>query len=328
MRLPLLTKYQISYTDDTAKLLCAHNSLEKSFSNSRLVFLGQFGFRGKLAIWIEKNINGTGTQLQHYLGNVFSQKYLQHFFDQHLSHLPFQLEPSHLEQQKHVFSCAFLGLFMQLANTKQLQEFIFEEFIEPNDHHLPSNYVHKNQWAQLTFLCKQTYQVKPQLQHNIDDNQIVTITIDFDQKTFTASSISYKYAKKKAIKTALLYIAAQSDLLLKENANHQDIIINKNKKKEEQQQLLKQAIQEKHTIRNQAHAQRMEIKRAKDIIEKKEKDKKRRAIKKTQAENKDKTNRKGATTIYRAYSDEELAAMSVNKIRNLQDKGIIPKGRI
>jgi len=41
---------------------------------------------------------------------------------------------------------------------------------------------------------------------------------------------------------------------------------------------------------------------------------------------KEKTSKKGKDTIYRTYTSEEIAAMSASKRRNLQDKGIIPKG--
>ncbi|WP_172920020.1 hypothetical protein [Capnocytophaga canis] len=53
-------------------------------------------------------------------------------------------------------------------------------------------------------------------------------------------------------------------------------------------------------------------------------DQKRRQTK--QQEKERKTSRKGRNTIYREYTREEIAAMSNSKRRNLQDRGIIPKG--
>ena len=41
---------------------------------------------------------------------------------------------------------------------------------------------------------------------------------------------------------------------------------------------------------------------------------------------KEKSSRKGENTIYRDYTMDEIKAMSAAKRRNLQDKGVIPKG--
>jgi len=50
-----------------------------------------------------------------------------------------------------------------ITNKKQLERFIFNEFILPNDHLLPQTYIHENQYTQLKFLCKQHFDVQPKL---------------------------------------------------------------------------------------------------------------------------------------------------------------------
>ena len=59
------------------KQALTHNSAPNKNNGSRYVFLGQYGFRGILSKWIFENIGGTGMELQHYMGNIFSQSSLE-----------------------------------------------------------------------------------------------------------------------------------------------------------------------------------------------------------------------------------------------------------
>ena len=68
----LLNRYEIEYNRNDLITVLTHNSFSEN-NNSRYVFLGQFQFRGFVAQWIFDNIAGSGTQLQHFLGNIFSQ---------------------------------------------------------------------------------------------------------------------------------------------------------------------------------------------------------------------------------------------------------------
>lgn len=54
----------------------------KNPGNSRYVFLGMYGFRGYLAGLINTYVSGNGKQLQHYLGNVFSNDRLAAIADE------------------------------------------------------------------------------------------------------------------------------------------------------------------------------------------------------------------------------------------------------
>jgi len=94
-------------------------------------------------------------------------------------------------------------------------------------------------------------------------------------------------------------------------------------KLQEQETLAKKLIQEKHFLRNEAHSKKMEFRRKQKDIDAQLEDQKRRVKKQ---ELKEKKSRKGADTIYRSYTAEEIAGMSASKRRNLQDKGIISKG--
>ena len=50
-------------------------------NNSRYVFLGQFAFKGYVAEIIYNFVPGTGTQIQHLLGNLFKNEHLHTLYD-------------------------------------------------------------------------------------------------------------------------------------------------------------------------------------------------------------------------------------------------------
>jgi len=216
-----------------------------------------------------------------------------------------------------------LGYVYDNATKKELERFILNEFIFPNNHLLPNTHIHKNQWAQLRFLCKQYYDTKPKLIATIDADKINTISIQIkDEILATNSSISYKYAKKKSINEALKKVV----LLIETKTTETNWFIENEKIRlqniENQKLAEKEAKQQKHKDRIQKHADKMAEKCRVEAIKAAQTDKKRREVKQNL---KEKTSKKGAATIYRDYSAEEIAAMSVSKRRNLQDRGIIPK---
>lgn len=319
----ILNRYEIQYNRNDLIAVLTHNSFSDN-NNSRYVFMGQFAFRGFVAEWIFENIAGTGTQLQHFLGNIFSQAKLENYFDKwKISKIRIATNLE-INTQKHVFVNAFLGFIVDNATEKQLKKFSFDLFIVPNDHLLPQNHLHKNQWAQLQFLCKQQFEAKPKLELTLNEQKENSIKITLKAETIAEStSVSYKYAKKKSIAQALKYVLSHIEEKLKKDPKHIESEKIKEAQLVQKTETLKQAKQQKHQFRITAHANKMAIIRKQKEIEAKEKDKKRKETKQLV---KDKKSRKGADTIYRDYTAEEIAAMSVSKRRNLQDKGIIAKG--
>lgn len=208
----VLQRFQISFEKHHLERALTHNSFSEN-NNSRYVFLGMFAFKGLVANWIFNHVAGTGTQLQHYLGNIFKQAFLETFFDKHIKNIS-RIDPKvAIDTQKHIFAYAFFGFVYDNATDEQLQEFIFQQIIKVNDHHLPSNYKHKNYWDQLLFLCKQQLESKPKLllTENSDKTQVVTINLN-GETIGQHSSISFKYAKKKAIKVALDFVLKNIEL--------------------------------------------------------------------------------------------------------------------
>ena len=318
----LFKEYKIPYNEEAIKTVFTHNSFSEEKNNSRLVFLGQFQFRGLVSKWIFKNIAGTGTQLQHFLGNVFSQKYLVKLFDDWQISKVRLANSNDLECQKHIFIYAILGYIANVANERQIFKFIFDFFILPFDKILPQNYKNPNQWNQLQFLCRQHFDAKPHIKAEVKEN-LQNITVFFiDEILAQHTSISYKYARKKVIKESLKKIVAR----IEETALQNPIYLQneKNRQEQKQNQILeeKREKQEKHLARNLLHSKKMEEKRILKKAEALESDKKRKS---TKQKLKESTSKKGKDSIYRTYTTEEIAEMSNSKRRNLQDRGIIPK---
>ena len=136
-------------------------------------------------------------------------------------------------------------------------------------------------------------------------------------------SISFKYAKKQAITTAMKTIVDRLEAVVRNEAIYIENEKNRQVEIAEMQQLAKDKKQAIHEAKNKDHSERMKIKRLDVARKAQEVDKKRRGAKQNV---KEKTSKKGVDTIYRDYSIEEIKAMSAAKRRNLQDKGIIQKG--
>lgn len=169
-------RYEVKENATELKKVLTHNSFSEN-NNSRYVFLGQYAFRGKVAEYIYKNTAGTGTQLQQFLGNIMSTKNLANYFDFWQLKTPRIADTISIDSQKHIFVLSVLGYILENSAEENVMKFIYEEFILPQDHQLPQNYVYKNQWEQIKFLCKRHFQSTPKLVVKCDENKISTITI-------------------------------------------------------------------------------------------------------------------------------------------------------
>lgn len=316
-------QYAVSFEKKEIQLLLTHNSYSEK-NNSRYVFLGQYYFRGKLSHWVFKNISGTGTQLQHYLGNIFSQNALSKLYDKWKINYIRTAENINTESQKHIFVYAVLGYIAEKANKKKLDDFMFYTFIFPNDHLLPKNHKYKNRWFQLVTLCNYHFKQKPTLKTTLEPDEKTKVRISLAENVlFEYSAIDFKIAKKRAVKEALKAVAKQIEAKTFENPLYLENEKLRAEKLLREQQAQKEEKQIKHHERNASHSERMKEKEKLKREQAKEQERKRREAKKAA---KEKTSRKGRNTIYREYTQEEIAAMSNSKRRNLQDRGIIPKG--
>jgi hypothetical protein len=305
--------------------LCLEN-WHASNHNSNHIFYTQFVFRGLVANKILQTIGGNGKQLQQFLGNCTSNSVYSQLFDewQLFKEMPETNKSKISETNKHLLAQGFIGWALQMANEDALQTFIQRFFIEPNDHLLPKTFTPKNEWQQLNLLVRQQYQTVPKLLHTTDASSLHYFSLMINEQIITtAQSISFKYAKKKCITKAMQYVTKEASNGLQQNITHQ--AIEAERQNQQQQQTQAYHLQKQEKLVEKAILKKLEkVKRitAKEALAK-QKDKARRLAKK---DVKEKVNRKGKDTIYRAYSPEEIAAMSVSKKRNLQDKGILPQG--
>ena len=186
---------------------------------------------------------------------------------------------------------------------------------------MPNTFVLKDNWQRLQFFAKQQGWAKPVLSSNILPNKTVEFTLTMPPLLPTShTSVSFMYAKKKAIKLALkqaiLFLHNELSNTPMHSIAQAILLSNKEVQQNEVRQkkvALWQAKQEKKKTEKLIVA---EEKRMRQLAL----DKKRRKNKQTI---KEKESKKGKYTIYRKYTEEEIKAMSVSKRRNLQDRGII-----
>lgn len=311
--------------EDELRQVFTHHSYREDKNNSRYVFLGQNYFKGLLSVYVFKNITGTGMQLQHYLGNICSDKALNAFYEKWELKHHIRIDSNQKNKTPNtVFVYAFLGYLSEKMNDVEIELFIKEFFVFPNDKLLPGNHKKKNQKEQLIHLCKLHFGQRPYFK-TVLDNDLQKTKVHLDGECIgTHSSVSYKYANKKAIKIALEVIVERLERKIQANPIYKQ---NENSRKltaEKQLQIAKEEKQKKHEERNKNHSVRMAEKRERDKLEAAQRDKNRKETKrlaKLKAEKKKEVN-----TLYREYTIEEIREMSPTKRRSLQDKGIIPKG--
>lgn len=321
----ILKRYGVTTDEDELRQVFTHHSYREDKNNSRYVFLGQNYFKGLLSSYVFKNITGTGMQLQHYLGNICSDKALNSFFDKWKLGYHVRIDVGQKNKIPNtVFVYAFLGYLSEKMNDVEIELFIKEFFIFPNDKFLPGNHKKKNQKEQLIHLCKLHFGQRPYFKTELENDLQKTEVLLNEECIGTHTSVSYKYANKKAIKIALEVIVERIEREIQANPVYKQNEKLRKLKAEKEFQIAKEVRQKKHKERNKDHSVRMSEKRERDKLEAAERDKRRKEAKrlaKLKAEKKKEEN-----TLYREYTIEEIREMSPTKRRNLQDRGIIPKG--
>lgn len=126
--------------------------------NGRLVFNGMFGFKGACALYLTRYLPGSGTQLQHYLGNMFSLRRLEEKFDAwKLENLIRFGADFDWIKHKHIFVYAVLGLLHDVMAEKE-EEYnstIYLKWIKDTDHLHPLDLSNRDFKAQAQLLSKQ-----------------------------------------------------------------------------------------------------------------------------------------------------------------------------
>jgi len=204
------------------KQTMTHNTAPNKNNGSRYVFLGQYGFRGELTKWIVEHVGGTGMELQHYLGNMFSQSSLEKLFDEWgLKRFIIYGEKCQPDKRKHIFVFSFFGCLMKHTSPDNLEKFILDFFILPNDHLLSKTHFPKDDWQKLIFLSRQNGYDKPIMNYELTEEKKHRFSITLsDGKIINCESVSYRYAKKKTIRKTFDYISFTLNERLKKDTVH------------------------------------------------------------------------------------------------------------
>ena len=99
-------------------------------NNSRFVFLGQFSFKGFVADILYEFTPGSGTELQHLLGNMFKNEHLNTMYDKLKLEalIRYGVEFDH-RKHKHIFVYGLLGFIQQYSPVDVKRQFVSHNFI-------------------------------------------------------------------------------------------------------------------------------------------------------------------------------------------------------
>lgn len=318
----ICTYFELTKTE--FKQAMTHYTAPNKNNGNRFVFLANFVFKGMLADFIYTYINGTGMQLQHFLGNIFSNNRLAELYDEwRLHRFVIYGEGCRPESQKHVFTLSFIGCLMECAPPRKVEKLMMEFFIYPNNHLLPRVHFPKDDKQKLIFLCKQNDWEKPEIKYTLQQDGKHHFKIALSYGIIESASVSYRYAKKKAFKKALDAAAKILEERLVKTETHQRLELEKYDKEEAERLAKLQSKQEAWTAKQEEKRKEREKRKEERRRAAKLRDEERRKAK--EESKKKKASRKGQNTIYRDYTAEEIAAMSSAKRRMLEDKGILPK---
>ncbi len=293
----------------------------KNAESSKFIFLGMYAFKGKVAEVMRKYIPLNGKQLQHYLGNVFKNKQLNHIYEKYrLGRCVRYGSDFVLENHHHVFVYALLGFVCQYAEEKHLLRFIYSNFLASTEHLMPGKAKSVDTWSQCLYVSKMFYNAIPTLKIEESEGEYICYVMVNEQSIAQHKSKSKVYARKKAIKNALLHIVDQQNKAWDNNPIM--IELRQKRKKQEAEKLAKekalklQAYREKQQQRTEAALKRKQerkvLNQQKDLERRKAKAKAKK--------------RKEEQEALRKKQKQNLANISVAKRRHLQDKGLLKKG--
>jgi hypothetical protein len=317
----ILTLCNAPKTKDWA-VVFVHNSKHDTRNNSRYITLGMYAAKGVLASYFHKYQSGTGTQLQHYIGNCFGNAHLAKLFDDWQLADKIKIDNKvKIDQQKHNFVWAILGYLSAHATAYHFLHFILMYFVEPNKEYSPTALQKlKDKWMALLMACAEKYKVLP---HIIITTKVKLNTVIVYCGTSvigSSTSTNQKLAKEKAIHLALQNVLADADTSLLGNSTIEELAAYLTLKTTKQ----KEAAKATQLALLAAKQEKKKLEKIKKQLAKraaaKKLDEQRRKVKQ---QAKQKVEKK--QSVYREYSAEEISNMTAGKRRRLEDLGILSK---
>ncbi|HPS13090.1 MAG TPA: hypothetical protein PLB87_07425 [Prolixibacteraceae bacterium] len=313
------------------RLGCAdkHNELKKALthksffkeedseqSNSRYVFVGMFGFKGKVADTLFNYMPGTGTQLQHYLGNLFKDEILLKIYDAYyLGELCRYGNDFNIAKQKHIVVYGFLGFVCKWLSPEKLDQFITRNFLAGTNHLMPTQFRNCDLQSQCNYFSRIRHQKNVSVTtQRIDEFLFRTAITAGNELIHEAESKSYRYSRKKALKQALLILSAPERVKLDNDAEYQQRETERLQKEISEALRLKKKkqdayLEKKEKIQKQKREEREKAKTLAAEREIERKKAKARAKARIEARKKLEENKKSS-----------VLTMSVAKRRHLEDK--------
>lgn len=195
------------YSNELNKAL-THSSYTESNendNNSRFVYLGQFAFRGYVADLIYKFTPGTGTQLQHILGNLFKSEHLNTLFDrfglEELIRYSGKFDP---KAHRHIFVFGLLGFIHKYCPDDVKQILISRYFILPHKHLFSAANKSNGLQAQCNILSRILFQEPVFIDINRTENGLWQTTVSVKESVISCeTSVSHRYSRQKTLKKAL-----------------------------------------------------------------------------------------------------------------------------
>jgi dsRNA-specific ribonuclease len=284
---------------------------DDSKANGRLIFKGMFVFKGQLADILVKYFSGNATQLQHILGNLFRNDYLNRLFDQWtLKKWVRASEKFDIKSHKHIFVYAIFGCIANVDNDKR-RKFIFKYIINNENLHI-FKHVTKNKDIvhQAKELAKITIGEKLKTKMLLTEDSLHKAVVLFNDGTIIAeaTSKSYRYARKKAMKTTLEILSnINFDKYVNESNYLERVQKRIEEEKEKKHQELQQKLSEKEKKRLEQIEKAKRIKKARDL-----------ARKRAQAEAKKRKAEREKILAEKAAKEQR--PLSAKKRRHLEDK--------
>ncbi len=242
-------------------------------ANGKLIFAGMFVFKGQVAEILVNYFSGNATQLQHILGNLFRNEYLHRLFELWtLKKWTRHAEKFDINSHKHIFVYAIFGCISSMEYDKR-REFIFKYIINNENLHI-FKHVTKNKDVvhQAKELAKITIGEKLKTKMLLTDDALHKAVVLFNDGTVIAeaTSKSYRYARKKAMKNTLEII---SNINFEKYVNESNYIERLQKRieeeKEKKKKELTQKLAEKEKRRQEKTEEAKRIKKARDQARKK-----------------------------------------------------------
>ncbi len=306
------------------KKALTHSSFYKNAENTdneKLIFLGMYAFKGKVAEVLRKYIPLSGKQLQHYLGNIFKNKELEKIYKRY--HLEKMLRCGNdfpLAEKHHLFVYALLGFVFEFAEEKYLLRFIYRNFLSTTEHLLPTQKVNKDLRSKLIYLTNMHYGIIPVFTEEKSEEGYRCNIVAGDELLAEATGKNSKTVGRSCLRKAVEKVSKALQMEWETDPFSQ-----------ETERKLKKAAAERVAKEKAAKLRDYKAKqkkRSEEIAESKRK-RKEQAIQKDQQRRKAKAlakKRKEELEELRRRQKLEMANMSVAKRRHLQDKGILSKG--